>query len=113
MLRFKCILYFLQELVNSVDKDGNGKLDFLEFLEIMVKENSSDRHVKEEMLALFRSMDERGVGYITPDELRYILRHLGERVDEEEIEGIISEVDSDGNGRIDFDEFFQIMVPSK
>ena len=101
----------MQELINEVDKDGNGEIDFFEFVAVLVKERAENQS-KDEIMAVFRTLDERGCGYLTPDELRHIMRNLGEPLEEKEIDDIIREVDSDGNGEIDFEEFCSIMIPS-
>ena len=44
------------------------------------------------------------------EELTSIVQSLDERATREEIQDMINEVDSDGNGTIDFDEFLNIMA---
>lgn len=44
-----------------------------------------------------------GNGYITTQVLKEILRELDNRLTEEDIEGIVDEVDEDGSGTLDFD----------
>ena len=95
-----------------MDKDGNGEIDFFEFLAVLVKERS-ETSSQEEIMSVFRTLDEKGCGFVTPDELRHIMRNLGEHLDEEEIDDIIREVDSNGDGEIDFEEFCAIMVPNQ
>jgi calmodulin len=40
------------------------------------------------------------------------MQNLGQRLSDEELEAMMGEVDTDGNGEIDFDEFKQMMVSS-
>ncbi|XP_026676245.1 calmodulin-like [Diaphorina citri] len=49
--------------------------------------------------------DKHNRGYISASDLRAVLQCLGEDLSEEEIEDMIKEVDVDGDGRIDFNEF--------
>ena len=44
-----------------------------------------------------------GNGYITTGVLREILRELDEKITNEELDMMISEIDSDGSGTVDFD----------
>lgn len=44
-----------------------------------------------------------GNGYISTDTLREILKELDNKLTEEDISGIIEEVDEDGSGTLDFD----------
>lgn len=48
-------------------------------------------------------------GLITMDELGVMIQSLDQHPTEEEIRDMISEVDSSGNGTIDFEKFLNIM----
>ncbi|KIH44839.1 EF hand [Ancylostoma duodenale] len=50
-----------------------------------------------------------GNGYINVSDLRDILRALDENVSEEELDEMIAEIDTDGSGTVDFDEFMEMM----
>lgn len=49
--------------------------------------------------------DEDHSGTITIDEIKKILGRGGNEIDDKEWDMIVDEVDQDGNGEIDFDEF--------
>ena len=55
-----------------------------------------------EAFALF---DKNGDGTITVTELGTVMRSLGNNPTETELQDMINEVDSDGNGTLEFDEF--------
>lgn len=44
-----------------------------------------------------------GNGYIPTSALKEILRELDEGLSEEELDGLIQEIDTDGSGTVDFD----------
>lgn len=44
-----------------------------------------------------------GNGYIPTSSLREILRELDEQLTDEELDGLIQEIDTDGSGTVDFD----------
>lgn len=44
------------------------------------------------------------------DELASVIQSLDERPTKEEVQDMISEVGADGNGKIDFEEFLNIMA---
>uniref|UniRef100_A0A7S2D3Y2 EF-hand domain-containing protein n=1 Tax=Octactis speculum TaxID=3111310 RepID=A0A7S2D3Y2_9STRA len=58
----------------------------------------------------FSHMDLDCSGTIDEDELRMILEGMGERVSEARLKALIGEVDTDGSGEIDFDEFCIMML---
>lgn len=50
------------------------------------------------------------VGCITIEELATVIRSLGQNPSSEELHDMISEVDVDGNGTIEFAEFLNLMA---
>ena len=50
------------------------------------------------------------MGYISTDALKEILRELDNKLTEEDLNNIIEEVDEDGSGTLDFDEFMEMMT---
>ena len=61
---------------------------------------------------VFDLIDEDGGGELEPAELKKALAALGEELSDEEIMDMIKEIDVDGNGSIDKDEFF-VMVQNR
>lgn len=52
-----------------------------------------------------------GNGYIPTSSLREILRELDEQLTEEELDGLIQEIDTDGSGTVDFDGKYDNLHP--
>ena len=52
----------------------------------------------------------QGNGYIPVSALKEILRELDNKLTDEELDGIIYEIDEDGSGTVDFDEFMDMMT---
>jgi calmodulin len=67
----------------------------------------------EEQIAEFKEafvlFDKDGDGTITTKELATVMRSLGQNPTEAELQDMINEVDADGNGTIEFDEFLVMM----
>lgn len=63
----------------------------------------------EEFREIFSMYDEDGGGSISTEELGKVMRNLGQNPTEEELKDIIAEIDIDGNGEVDFDEFLLLM----
>jgi Ca2+-binding EF-hand superfamily protein len=51
-----------------------------------------------------------GDGTITTKELGVVMRSLGQNPTDTELQDMINEVDADGNGTIDFNEFLVVRV---
>jgi len=99
----------LQDMVNEVDADGNGTIDFPEFLTMMARK-MKDTDSAEEIKEAFKVFDKDGNGYISASELRHIMTNLGEKLTDEEVDEMIREADVDGDGQINYDEFVDMMM---
>ncbi|KAL4238174.1 hypothetical protein ACF0H5_002886 [Mactra antiquata] len=98
----------LQEMINEVDIDGNGTIEFPEFCEMMMK-RISENNENSDFLEAFKVFDSNDDGYISPAELKIAMINLGEKMNDEEINEMVREADLDGDGRISFDEFVRMM----
>ncbi|XP_074652602.1 calmodulin-like [Tubulanus polymorphus] len=58
----------------------------------------------------FKMFDKNHDGKITSKELEEVFKALGKNTTEERIQAIIRSVDEDGNGTIELDEFYNVMV---
>ena len=101
----------LQDIINKVDTDGNGTIEFSEFCARMVKKikdkNSSIDEA--EIRQSFDLFDLDGNGYITKFELTHVMASLGEELTEQEIDEMMSDADTDGDGQVNFEEFSRMM----
>ena len=62
-----------------------------------------------EFREIFKLVDRDGSGTITKEELAELMETLGIDATQEEVDMMISEIDTDDNGSIDFDEFVSVM----
>ncbi|KAF7377611.1 Calmodulin-like protein [Mycena sanguinolenta] len=92
----------LQDMINEVDVDGNGTIDFNEFLAMMAKK-FQDTDSEEEIRQAFAVFDKDGNGTISVTELQQVMRSLGEKLTDREVEEMIREADVDGDGEINYD----------
>lgn len=90
----------LQDILNEIDKDGSGSIEFDEFLTMMsrkVKQADTDS----ELRAAFAVFDRDGSGTISAEELRSVMKSIGENLSDAEIDEMIKEADGNGDGNID------------
>ncbi|KAK2419243.1 hypothetical protein P8452_63268 [Trifolium repens] len=99
----------LQIMMNDVDTNGNGTIEFGEFLDFMARK-MKETQVEKELKEAFWVFDKDKDGYISPNELRSVLRAIGEKVTEEELEQMIKMADLNGDGLIDYQEFIRVML---
>ncbi|KAH7958452.1 hypothetical protein HPB49_001865 [Dermacentor silvarum] len=97
----------LKELISEIDQDGSGELEFDEFVALaarfLVEEDTEA--MQEELREAFRLYDKEGNGYINVSDLREILRALDDALTEDELDEMIAEIDTDGSGTVDFDDY--------
>ncbi|KAK7576557.1 hypothetical protein V9T40_012843 [Parthenolecanium corni] len=102
----------LRDLIAENDPNGVGKVNFDGFCQIashFLEEDDSDA-MEEELREAFRLYDKEGNGYITTATLREILAALDDKLTSDDLDGIIAEIDTDGSGTVDFDEFMEMMT---
>ena len=99
----------LQDMINEVDADGNGTIDFPEFLSLMARK-MKDTDTEEELVEAFKVFDRDGNGLISAAELRHVMTNLGEKLTDEEVDEMIREADVDGDGHINYEEFVRMMM---
>ncbi|XP_064622600.1 EF-hand calcium-binding domain-containing protein 7-like [Lineus longissimus] len=99
----------LQDMIHEQDPDGDGYLTFHDFAHLIAQRKNSE-NTEEELLAAFRVFDRDRDGHISSEELRTVMRKMGDVMTEEEIEDMITEIDVNGDGEIDYNEFLEMML---
>ena len=99
----------LNQMVDEIDADGNGEIDFPEFLTMMLRK-MNEGNPEKELMDVFMVFDKDGSGTISPDELRSAMRVIGEKLTDDEIEDAIKLADTSGDGEVDYDEFIQFVL---
>ncbi len=103
----------LKDILEEIDEDGSGEIEFAEFCQLCAKflvEEPDEDTLKAELKEAFRIYDKQGDGFISTDQLREIISELDTRLTAEDLDGIIDEIDEDGSGTMDFDEFCEMMM---
>ncbi|KAK2162825.1 hypothetical protein LSH36_91g07039 [Paralvinella palmiformis] len=92
----------LQDMINEVDADGNGTVDFPEFLNMMAKK-MENTDWEEEIKEAYRVFDRERKGYIHTDELKHVMKHIGDQLTDEEVDEMLKEIASNDEGKISYD----------
>ena len=99
----------IKEMIDIVDEDKNGTIDFQEFLNLMARKMKIiDK--EEELLDAFNILDRDGSGKISKYELRYIIMSTDSKIKGDDIDDIIKTIGTDEEGKIDLQDFIDILM---
>jgi calcium-dependent protein kinase len=96
----------VKKLMEAADVDGNGTIEFNEFITATMHMNKMEK--EDHLFAAFQHFDADNSGYITMEELQIAMEKNG-MGDAQTIKEILAEVDTDNDGRINYDEFAAMM----
>merc|ERR1712185_378276 len=98
----------LKKMVSDVDNDGNGTIEFAEFLSMMTGK-MGEKDSREDIEKVFKLFDDDNTNKISFRNLARVAEELGETIDDEELQDMINQADRDGDDAINCDEFYRIM----
>jgi calcium-dependent protein kinase len=98
------------ELVKSMDMDGNGELDYEEFIAATL---STAKMENEDNLArAFAYFDKDNSGYISRSEVQKVITDFGLDHEFGDVNDFMAAADTNKDGKIDYDEFLAVMTAS-
>ena len=107
---FKATKETVYDIIAEYDEDEKGGLQFGEFLRLMVRGSPNSYETKEEIMKIFKKFDKNKDGFITIDDLRSVKKDLSEDIDEDSLKLIITKSDSNMDGKISFEDFYNVVT---
>jgi calcium-dependent protein kinase len=98
----------IEKIIESCDGDGNGFIDYTEFLTATINWKKELSH--ERLEAVFKMFDKDGSGKIGVEELKFLFGKDAKNIEENVWEEMMKEADLDGDGEIDLYEFKILML---
>lgn len=101
----------LQNMINDIDKNASGTIDFDEFIDMMTAK-MSDKDTREDLKKVFDLFigDDESSDKIELKHLKRVAKELNEQMTEDELNEMITRADTDRDGKVSFDEFYNIMT---
>nr|XP_053653991.1 neo-calmodulin-like isoform X1 [Cherax quadricarinatus] len=99
----------LRKLVGEVETCADGTIEFNEFLQMMSKK-LKDIGNEDELKEAFKVFDKKNSGYLSSTELRHVMTSMGEKMSEQEVEDMIKEAAPNSDGRVNYEEFVNIIA---
>ncbi len=99
------------QMLADLDADGNGSIDFPEFLNLMTSKVSGDKNSRADLQRVFMMYDDNKTGYIEFENLKRVAEDLGEKITDEELDEMMRRADIiDNDGKVSEEEFYQIIT---
>ena len=102
----------LRDIVDDLDSNHNGAIDFTEFLSLMETHppKAGGLETLEDFVTAFRALDQDGNGVISGEEIRASMEAMGVTMTDEEVQAAIKEGDTNGDGVINYEEFANMLM---
>lgn len=101
----------VKQMMEHIDQNGDGYIDLVEFAKFHRNVAAAAAAGKEEEIRdAFDLYDLDKDGLISPTELHIVLNKLGEKCSLSDCQRMISKVDADGDGKVNFEEFKKMMA---
>ena len=101
----------LTNMIADIDKNNNGDIDFDEFIDMMTAK-MSDKDTREDLRKVYELFlgDDEGADGIEIKHLKRVAKELNESIKDDELNEMIIRADTNKDGKVDFDEFYNIMT---
>ena len=96
----------IESMMREMDLDGDGTINYHEFVTATL--NQAQLEKDDNMRKAFRYFDKDGNGSISLDELKEAAKEFS--MSESDMEEVLKEVDTNGDGSIDYEEFLHMMT---
>jgi Ca2+-binding EF-hand superfamily protein len=105
-----------KQQIADVDTDGNGTIDFDEFVKMMQAEQeglTEEEQKEKELRQAFEVFNKDGTGFLSQAEFYQAMNATGNKMTEEQVDDEFRKYDIDGDGKISFEEFEKMMGPKE
>ena len=99
----------IEELIQAIDEDGSGEIEFDEFLAMMTAKISS-KNSRAEIETVWKLFDLDRTGEVSLENMKQVAADLGEEASPAELQEMVMRADLDKDGSFTFDDFYAVMT---
>ncbi|XP_021367627.1 calmodulin-beta-like [Mizuhopecten yessoensis] len=103
----------VKEYLTKIDTDKSNTIEYEEFRNFIInleQKKPEPDQLRSDLLAAFKLFDLDGNGFLSSDELKNIVKTMGESLTEDDCKNLVQEADSDNDGHVDYAEFVERML---
>lgn len=97
-------------IISQYDEEEAGAMDFQAFVNMCSMNHNQRNASKNDIRKIFLKYDQAKKGYFDINDLKRVSKELGEKVEDEVLDEMIKSVDSDLDGKVSFEDFFNAMT---
>eukprot|EP01038_Epipyxis_sp_PR26KG_P009991 gene9991-13443_t len=103
----------IDQMISEIDQDGNGDIDFEEFVIVMSRKVNAS-YTADQVKTAFKVFEAPNrPGYIKPDQLVKALCTYGtEKLSIDQAQELVSQLEVDSNGHINYVDYINMMMTS-
>ena len=99
-----------KRMVHDASIEGKAMVDFNEFLDVIIDQQGDSKDIYEEIIQGFKLFDMNDTGMICMEELKAACKETETKLSKQELQDMIEEADTNGDGKVDREEFVKIML---
>ncbi|CAD5120148.1 DgyrCDS8724 [Dimorphilus gyrociliatus] len=99
----------LNAIIAEIDADGNGIIEFPEFVDLMSRRPWGKLGSDEELRGAFQVFDKGNDGTIDVKEIRSVLTGSGEKLTDEQLDELLNTLTPDGEGKLRYEDMVKII----
>merc|ERR1711862_1087567 len=98
----------IEKMIADVDDDGSGEIGFPEFLKMMTNKILNKDPV-DDMMKAFKLFDDDQTGSVSFKNLKRVAKETNQVLTDDELQEMLDDVDKDGDGVLNEEEFIAMM----
>merc|ERR550514_1540488 len=98
----------IDKLIHGVDDDGDGEMDWDDFLRMM-EQKILNKDQKDDLMKAFTLMDRSKSGKLTVEDLKAVAKDIGDKVTDEELLEVIQTIAGPDATELTEEKFLELM----